>query len=93
MWTGTVAKVLVQSKNLLKQKGGPIQCLDDAYTSQHLTLLGGLLKAVCRLYSGPEPIKGVQEGFLSQSATSHSGGNISCEEQERRTRSRLLYPL
>jgi hypothetical protein len=38
-----VIKVLVQSKNLLEQKGIPKQCLDDANTSQHLSLPGRLL--------------------------------------------------
>jgi hypothetical protein len=40
------AKVLVQSKNLVKQKGSPDQCFDDANTLQHLPLLGRLLRVV-----------------------------------------------
>jgi hypothetical protein len=42
------AKVLVQSKNLYKQKCSPDQCLDDANTTQHLPLPGGLLRVVRR---------------------------------------------
>jgi hypothetical protein len=41
------AKVLVKFKNLLKLKGSPGQCLDDANTSQHLPLPGRLLRVVC----------------------------------------------
>jgi hypothetical protein len=37
------AKVLVQSKNLVKQKGSHDQSLDDANTLQHLSLPGRLL--------------------------------------------------
>jgi hypothetical protein len=37
------AKILVQFKNLLKLRGSPGQCLDDANTSQHIPLPGRLL--------------------------------------------------
>jgi hypothetical protein len=40
------AKVLVQFKNLLKLKGSPGQCLNDAETSQHLPLSCRLLCVV-----------------------------------------------
>jgi hypothetical protein len=65
------AKVLVQSKNLIRLKGCLGPCLDDANTSKHLPLLGGLLPAVCCLYSGSEPIQESAGGGLSLSWLQH----------------------
>jgi hypothetical protein len=53
-----VAKVLVQSKNLFRLKGSLGPCLGVANITQHVPLLGSLLRAVSHLYSGSEPIKG-----------------------------------
>jgi hypothetical protein len=41
------AKLLVQFNKLLQLKCSPGQCLDDANTSQHLPIPGGLLHVVC----------------------------------------------
>jgi hypothetical protein len=79
------AKVLVQSKNLFRLTGILGPCLVDATTTQHLSLLGELLRALRHLYLGLEPIKW-------GAGTEHSGGNIICEQEIKR-KSQSLYPL
>ncbi len=52
MWIKITSKGLVQLKKLFRLKCSLGPWLDDANTTQHLSLLGRVLRAVCHLYSG-----------------------------------------
>ncbi len=75
------AKVLVQSKNLLKLKDSPDQCLNDPNASHHLPLPGILLRVLRRYIVDQSLSKGVWEYTRPQVAAAHRGGKSSREEQ------------